>query len=466
MVFAGIISAAIRKLLPAVVVTLVACGAFAGSASSGSRSSSNFITAPLSLPEAVNIALKQNAAIRRARQDIEATQGIALQTRAVAIPRVELTGFFTAAQPSDVDIIVNTNFSFGNDKNWQTQLRVVQSIYEGGRVKSALRTARLSREQAVLSYQTTVQNIVLDAETAYFDVLLQHQQVDVEEASVELLTRELSDTQKRYNAGTLPSFNVLRAEVELANEKPRLVRARSSERIAKNNLANLLGFDIPGGSPDDIPLNLSGRLEAEPYQIDLSQAISTALQKRTELASLRRAEELRKEDVISATAGFKPRLEAYGGYDFHNSLLSQDLTEDRHGLIAGVQLTWDIFDGYRTKGRVIEARARRESASIEVEDTTRRIELEVRTGYSAFREAEEVVASEQKVVEQGEEALRLARSRAEAGTATQLDVLSAQTALTQARTTQAQALHDYAVARARLERATGALLVEEARVGK
>jgi outer membrane protein TolC len=79
----------------------------------------------------------------------------------------------------------------------------------------------------------------------------------------------------------------------------------------------------------------------------------------------------------------------------------------------------------------------------------------VRTAYSTFIEAREVLESQEKVQEEAEEALRLARARADAGTGTQLDVLDAETSLTQARTTQVQALHDYAVARARLERATG-----------
>jgi outer membrane protein TolC len=120
-----------------------------------------------------------------------------------------------------------------------------------------------------------------------------------------------------------------------------------------------------------------------------------------------------------------------------------------------VQLTWSLFDGRRTEGKVMEATALHERAGVELDDAGRRIELEVRTAYSNFIEAEEVLKSQEKVVEEGEEALRLARARNEAGTGTQLDVLSAQTALTEARTTQIQALHDYAVARARLERAIG-----------
>jgi len=95
-----------------------------------------------------------------------------------------------------------------------------------------------------------------------------------------------------------------------------------------------------------------------------------------------------------------------------------------------------------------------------VDDKGRQIELEVRTAYSDFIEAREVLESQQKVQEQDDEALREARARAEAGTSTQLDVFDAETSLTQARTTQIQALHDYAAARARLERAIGEDMIQ------
>jgi outer membrane protein TolC len=206
---------------------------------------------------------------------------------------------------------------------------------------------------------------------------------------------------------------------------------------------------------EDIPLKLAGKLEAEPYKIELPRAIALALERRTELGSLRKTQALRGEDIINAKSTYKPSIQAFGGYDVHNSALSQDLSNEKHGWIAGVQLTWSLFDGRRTEGKVIEATALHERAGVELDDAGRRIELEVRTAYSNFIEAEEVLKSQEKVVEEGEEALRLARARNEAGTGTQLDVLSAQTALTEARTTQIQALHDYAVARARLERAIG-----------
>ena len=444
--------------LPALLCLAVAClmGPVASmQAETSSSGTNNYIPQPLSLADAVNLALRQNPNILRAQKDLEAAQGVVIQTRAIAIPKVNLAGSFSAAQPSDVDTVNSPIFTFGPDQNWVTQLRLVQSLYEGGRILSGLRVARLTRERSLLDYQTALANTVLEVQVAYYDVLLALQQITVQEVSVELLGSELADTRRRYDAGTVPRFNVLRAEVELANARPKLIRARNRYRIAKNDLVNQLGFNVPKETVEDIPLTLAGKLEAAPYQIELPRAIALALERRTELGALRKTQALRSEDIVNAKSTYKPSLQAFGGYDVHNSMLSQDITDEKNGFIGGVQLIWNLFDGRRTQGKVKEATALYERAGVELDDTGRRIELEVRTAYSNFIEADEVLKSQEKVVEEAEEALRLARARGEAGTGTQLDVLSAQTALTEARSTQIQALHDYSVARARLERAIG-----------
>jgi len=197
-----------------------------------------------------------------------------IQTRAIAVPKVRITGDYDQKQRSDVDIISTNGFNLGSDQNWQAQIRVVQSLYEGGRIASSLRVAKLTREQAMLNYQTAVSDTVLDVQIGYFDVLLAEQQIIVQEASVELLSRELADTNRRFDAGTVPRFNVLRAEVELANAQPKLIRARNAFRIAKNNLANLVGFNVPKETFEDIPLKLSGKLEAVPYEMEFPRAIA------------------------------------------------------------------------------------------------------------------------------------------------------------------------------------------------
>jgi len=430
-----------------------------------------WLTQPLSLTDCLNIAFEQNAAVLKSKQDLAAAHGLVVQTRAIAIPKIRVGGDYSVSDEAAIERLefpsipgLPSGFQgiVPSDQRWSANIRLVQSLFEGGRIRSALRTAKLTKEQALLQHQAVLADTALEVRVAYDDVLLAAQQIVVSQASLELLQKELEDTNRRYDAGTVPRFNVLRAEVELANAKPRLIQARNAHRIAKNNLVNLLGCLVPKEVWEDIPLQLTGSLAVDRFVIEMPAAIAQALAKRPELAALRKAEQLRRQEVVQAKAGYWPSLQAYVGYGSHSSSFYSDLSRDVSGWQAGVQMSWDLFDGQLTRGRVAQARALVQKAQVDTDDATRRIELEVRTAYSNLMESWEVLESQKKVQEQADEALRLARARAEAGTGTQLDVLGAQTALTQARTTQVQAQRDYAVARARLERAIGAYVPETA----
>ena len=424
-----------------------------------------WITRPLSLTDCLNIALSQNATILKAGNDLNAQYGVVVQTRAVALPRVQATGQYKDTDPHAIESLSDPGvFSFTPPhQNWNSGVQIVQSIYEGGKLVAALRAASVTKQQALAQYQTVIADTLLGARVAYYDVLLAAQQITVHEASVNLLQKELEDQQRRYDAGTVPHFNVLRAEVAVANERPALIQAKNNYRIAKNNLSNLLGYNLPREIWEDIPLNLTDTLDAAPYQVDLPAAIQQALARRTELVAVRKTAELQRLNVVNAKAGYKPTVQIFAGYGWYNAQYTKpvELDHDIRGWNAGGQLIWDIFDGMLTRGKVVQARALYEKSRTDVDDKGRQIELEVRTAYSDFIEAREVLESQQKVQEQADEALREARARAEAGTSTQLDVLDAETSLTQARTTQIQALHDYAVARARLERAIGEDMIQK-----
>jgi outer membrane protein len=414
-----------------------------------------WLTQPLSLTDALNVALEKNRSILKSKRDLEAAHGIALQTRAIAVPKVLASGDYTATDRDAVETFVPSQPQV--HENWNASIRIVQSIYEGGRMISSLRAAKLTQEQAVLAHQSVVADVLLATRVAYYDVLLAAQDIVVREASVNLLAKELDEEQRRYDAGTVPRFNVLRAEVAVANARPALIRARNNHRIAKNNLANLLGYDLPREVWENIPLQLTDTLNVAPFSVELPAAIQQALEQRTELGALRKAEKLREEDIVSARSGRLPSAQVFAGWGWRNSSLSTDLGDDVNGWQVGLQVDWYLFDGFATRGKVAQAKAAHEKSRVELNDVGGQIELEVRTAYSVFIGANEVLESQKKVQEQADEALRLAKSRAAAGTGTQLDVLSAETALTEARTTQIQAQYEYAVAVARLERAIGAL---------
>ena len=414
-----------------------------------------WLTQPMSMADAVSHALQHNGAILEGSSDLEAAHGLVVQTRAIALPKLRGTSGYTHNEAVEKFPFSGSETFIPLRDEWAGNIRVVQSIYEGGRIRSALRSARLIRDQAVLEYQTVIADTLLDVRRAYYDVLLAQQQIVVQEAAVKLLMEEMQNTIRRFETGMVPRFDVLRAEVEVANARPKLIRAENAHRTAKNNLATLLGYNIPATVAEDIPIILTDKLEAEPYNVDLATAIAQSMERRSELGALRKKAALRKEEIASAKAAYRPVVGIFGGYGARNSRFRNDFFSDLAGPMAGVELNWDIYDGSLTRGKVIQAKALYEKAGVNLDDAMRRVQFEVRTAYSGFNEAREVLESQKKVQEQAEEALRLAIARYDAGTGTQLDVLNAQTSLTEARTTQIQALHDYMVARARLQHAIG-----------
>ncbi len=448
------------------ILALVLAGFVAGAGAAPQNTDTNsaaWLTQPLSLLNALNIALQQNASILKGRSDLEASYGIVVQTRAVVLPQIQANGQYKRSEQSAIEGISTPEFTVQEpDQNWNAGIQIVQTIYDGGKLTAAVRAARLTKEQALAQYQTTVADALLAVRTAYYDVLLAAQQITVHEASVNLLQKELDDQQRRYKAGTVPQFNVLRADVSVANERPLLIQARNDYRISKNNLSNDLGYNLPHDIWEDIPLQLTDQLEAGPYDVNLPDAIQQALAGRSELVALRKGEELQQINIINAKSGYKPTAQVFAGYTWNNSQFIDptDLGYSIHGWNAGGEVSWDIFDGLLTHGKVVQARALYEKSQTDLDDESRQIELEVRTAYSDFIEAKEVLDSQKTVLAEADEALREARARAEAGTGTQLDVLDAETSLTQARTTNAQALHDYDVARAKLERAIGEDMVQ------
>ena len=416
-----------------------------------------WLSRPLSQADCLNIALAQNADILKAKSDLEASAGVVVQTRAVALPTLQAGSQVKHSEPQAIESFPN---STPPNNNWNSDIQIVQGIYEGGKLIAAIQAASATKKQSIAQDQTQVADTLLAVRLAYYDVLLAAQQITVNEASVKLLQKELDDQQRRFDAGTVPHFNVLRAEVALANAKPNLFHATSQYRVSKNVLANLLGYNLPREVLENIPLNLTDTFDITSWNMILPDAIQQALERRTELADLREQVVLQNLNIVNAKSGYKPTVQAFAGYTWNNSQFTDpnDLSYTIHGWNVGGQLTWAFFDGGLTIGKVQQAKALYKKSQTELEDRSRQIELDVRTAYSDFLEAKEVLDSQTKVQEQAEEALREANARFDAGTGTQLDVLDAETSLTQARTTQVQALHDYATARARLERAIGAEL--------
>jgi outer membrane protein TolC len=414
----------------------------------------------MTLQDCLDLALKQNPSILKAQQEIRRTQGVIVETRAPAVPQITASGNGEMIARSALDAFPTTpggtNFIFRNQEQpWSAQVQISQLLYQGGRVSASLRAAKLSDQIAALGFQKAIADTILDVRKAFYQILLNKALAEVREQSVTLLEQQLLDAQSRYDVGAVPRFNVLRAEVELANARPPLIRAQNDLRISKESLVKLLAIDSATQTNDFTPINFEGKLVYEHRAWDLSTALRQGLDHRPELLQAERQIGVAKANVNVASSGYKPEASVFGNYGWHDSTFANDPDVTREGWTAGASVSWALFDGMLTHGKVSEARALLEEANLDYADTRRQIELEVRQAYSDYLQTLELIEAQKKTVEEAEESLRLAEARFRAGTGTQLDVLSAQTALSDARSNEVQALHDYNVAIATLERVTG-----------
>jgi outer membrane protein TolC len=303
--------------------------------------------------------------------------------------------------------------------------------------------------------QGVINDALLDVRTKFYDVLLNQEKIKVQEQNLELLRQQYKDAKARYDAGSGAQFDLLRAEVALANGRPPLIEARNTYRISIEQLRQALGLVSITPASGQQSLNLAGSLDCTPTQFDLDSALAAASTSRPELLRYTRLQSSGEQNIKVAKADYWPTLNAVGAYELRKRTFSNDLESTLNGWFVGAQSSWAIFDGRATAGRVREARSQEEQARLTLLNEQLSVEVEVRQAYSSFEEAGELVAASAKTVEQAEEAVREAHVRYTAGTATELDVLQSQVDLTTARTNLIQANYSYDVAVATLRRAMG-----------
>ncbi|MEI6561536.1 MAG: TolC family protein [Verrucomicrobiota bacterium] len=451
-------------------------------------------TKGLTLDEAVAIALCQNPLILNAKQEIERTRGQVIEVRAQALPQVTLTTIYqqqdpnlvsgqrsqaggqraaTAPTPTPPPVVTPTPSPGApsptpalkpipsptpivsiQNKTWQVNVQVNQVIYSGGQVESALRMAKLTQDSTFFKLRDAINTVIADVRTQFYQVLVDRALIAVQEESVALLASQLADQESRYKAGTVPRFNVLQAQVALANARPNLIAAKNSYHLAQLQLAKTLGYDTQRLPAQTEPFHAIGELSIPAVSADLACALQSARERNPSLKAQRQNILIELEDILLQKAGYKPTLTANVGYTVENNRLSNNLATAVDGYFFGIQGNWAIFDGAATYGKVKQARAKLEQAKINYDDTLQQIDLQVQQAWANLLQARETITSGRATVEQATEALRLARERLSAGAGTQLDVLNAFVQLTQAQTTELQARNSYNAALAEFDRVT------------
>jgi outer membrane protein TolC len=472
-----------------------------GSTSTGLGTSSSGKVPTFTLDQAILTSLQRNPTLLNAEQEIKRTKGVIIQVRAQALPQVNVNANFDWTDPNLVNartvsttagipvgptppatgasgsLVESPQSQVGNartfaaaaaptatpgvrnaelsDISYSIEVIGTQLIFNGTTFNQ-IRGTFFQRDSAYFSFRNILDQLLATVKTQFYQVVVNRELIKVQEQSVHLLESQLKDQQNRFEAGTVPRFNVLQAEVALYNQIPQLITAQNNYRISKITLAKTLGLDFQPGRGENPPLDVIGEMPYNPRTISLVDAIELGKQRRPFLKEAR-ANVLNQLQQVRATAGqYLPTITATGGGEWVSSPINSSWHDISKGWVAGVQGSMPIWDSGAIAGQVVQQRALLSETKITYDDDVRQVELEVQTAYSNLQQNRELIVSQEKNVEQAEEALRLAKARLDAGAGVQLDVLNAQVQLLTAQSTRLQALFGYNSSLAEFDRATGA----------
>jgi outer membrane protein TolC len=451
------------------------------------------------IDKAVITALRQNPDILRAEQEIKRTKGVIIQIRAQVLPHITPSGTFewtdpnlqgarifgttgtsttpggtttagaasvvdsprsqvtdptaaALADPSPTPGVTNTQLS---DISYNISVLGRQLVFNGTSWPS-IRGTFFQRDSAYFAFRNTLDQIIAVVKTQFYQVVLNRALIGVQEESVHLLESQLKDQQNRFEAGTVPRFNVLQAQVQLANQIPQLITAQNNYRISILQLAKTLGLSYNPKRGVAAPLRAVGELTYVPRRISLLEAVEQGKRNRPFLKQARANVLNQIEQVHVALGQFLPTINTTGGGEWISSPTNSSWHDISKGWIAQVQGSMPIWDSGEIYGQVKQQRALLSEAKITYDDDVQQVELEVQQAASNVLQNRELIQATEKTVEQAEESVRLAKARLDAGAGTQLDVLNAQVQLTTAQSTRLQALFGYIASVAEFDRATGA----------
>lgn len=402
-------------------------------------------TPSYTLENCIRIGLERAVPVMNAERDRQIAEATMKQARATGLPQIDLLAGSTRND--------GTSATGGDIKRngYSGSITASQTLYDGGKVFSAIRAANAYRGLTAQSKALQEAALIRTINTSFNGILLAQANVAVQEASVKQLADFEKETHQKYEVGASSEFDWLTAQVRLANEKPKLIEARNALAIAKERFRNLIVLDAED-------FKLIGELKYKPFEPDLMALQSGAVSVRPELLVQEKTVALRREDLKASWSGYKPKVTADAIYtqenpDRYNN--AGDTWADHWS--AGITARWTLFDGGDRRGEVLKKGLELAKAQANRDDLLRSVSLDVKSAWLDMMAARETITGTTETVKLAEKALRIAKTRYDAGLATYLEFTDSNLSLNTARLNHFQSLEKHLNAVVSLKYAAGLL---------
>ena len=339
---------------------------------------------------------------------------------------------------------------FGRKNTYVATLSLTQPLYVGGKVGAARNVAEHFRSAARSRLAEEEAEVVLQVRTAYLNASLAQRLMRIARESRRVARHHFEQVESFYEAGTASEFDLLRARVDLENRDPVVVEAENGATLALLELKRLVNV------PAHRPVTLSSRLDPTVIQVDVER-LEELVMERPALSAARQQVAMREEAIKIARGDRLPTVSLMGNMGFQafpDDVLPPGFDDWRKDWSAALSISMPIFDGFRTRGQVDQARAELKTAELQEAQLRESLALQTEAALAEYRAARARIDARRETVQLAERTLELAEVRFANGMSTQLEVSDAALLLDQARVNEVQALYDYVRALATMERLT------------
>jgi outer membrane protein TolC len=343
---------------------------------------------------------------------------------------------------------------FGRANTYVASLTLTQTLFQSGKVGAGLRGARAYERAATAQVEETRQDVVFRVKQAYLNALFAQRLLDIAEGSRTLSDEQLRRVELNHRVGSSADYDLLRAQVESANQEPQVIAARNQRDLGMLELRRLV--NIAPERPVELDAGILAAGDSLP-EVDFA-AVQIDLASRAALEAAQATVEFRRQAVRVYRADLFPALKFtmnYGGQAYPSGTFPGGLGDFRRDWNASLTLSMPIFDGFRIRGQVAQAYAEVERAELQLAQTRESVGIEVEQARLELARALALVAARRQTVAWAARAHHLASVRYTNGITTALEVSDARLAMQQAQVNEAQATRDYLLGVAALEKALG-----------
>ncbi|RMH95484.1 MAG: TolC family protein [Calditrichaeota bacterium] len=414
----------------------------------------------LTAEAAIRIGLENNYSIRIARNQARIAANNAGQGTANLLPVVDATGRVQIAR-SDVE--TNSPFSFGKSttRSGDAQITLTWTLFDGFRMfadkKRFEELARLGEYQA----RNIIENTVVGILQAYFNLVQQEMLLDVARQSVEISRTRLEKEQMKHDMGALSSTDLLNAQVAFNNDRAALLNQEVQVLIARKNLNLALAQDPA------TPITVTREILIPPLATEFETLWELAQSHNAELLAAEQNHRIARENLKLAGAAFYPRLLLNATYGYTDRTIASDSprfpedirTRSTDGSV-GLTLSFNLFNGFRHKIALQNARLEVRNQELAMEDARNRLRGLLREKYDTFQKQVELVALQQENVAAARQQLEVFQERYRLGAITSLEFRDAQVSFIRAQTNLINARYRARITRLEIEQLIGRLRVD------